>query len=230
MGAKLANALGEWCARSGFHVLTGGGGGVMTSVSRAFAETCERERRAQECGLALAVLPGLPAAHAEEWASVREKVTSKLLVDQSNGSLSFSVITGSSEPDEAIVPPQGYPNDFVDVAVRTHLPSSGTAADSILARTHICVLSSDVLVALPGGPGTASEVRLALQYGIPVCRFLGSDGSIQSLSGTEASRAPLCKDLDTMQEFVLAALRGEFKRPPKKRFMRTNTLERNLSG
>ena len=33
------------------------------------------------------------------------------------------------------------------------------------SRNHIIVLSADHVVALPGGPGTRSEVELALDYG-----------------------------------------------------------------
>merc|ERR1712032_1606993 len=91
---KLARSLGEWCARCGFHILTGGGGGVPTSVSRAFAHG--RGVESGNAGLVLAVLPGLPAARASEWRTAREEVTSKLLVDQSTGSLQYSVELGGS--------------------------------------------------------------------------------------------------------------------------------------
>jgi hypothetical protein len=47
---------------------------------------------------------------------------------------------------------------FVELAVQTHLPASGGAGLSALSRNHINALTADVIVALPGGPGTASEV------------------------------------------------------------------------
>jgi uncharacterized protein (TIGR00725 family) len=46
-----AQGLGRWLAREGVHLLTGGGGGVMAAVSRAFVAV--RRRR----GRALGVLP-----------------------------------------------------------------------------------------------------------------------------------------------------------------------------
>ena len=46
-----AAALGRWLAGEGVHLLTGGGGGVMAAVSRAFHETPERR------GLVIGVLP-----------------------------------------------------------------------------------------------------------------------------------------------------------------------------
>lgn len=108
----------------GVHLLTGGGGGVMESVSRAFAEV---EGRA---GLVVGVLPGYAAS-------------------------------GEGAPP-------GYPNPWVELAVRTHLDARGAGGSDIMSRNHVNILSSDVVVALPGGEGTASEVTLALRYGRPL--------------------------------------------------------------
>ncbi len=46
-----ASQLGAWLAKIGVHLLTGGGDGVMASVSRAFYETSGRK------GLVIGVLP-----------------------------------------------------------------------------------------------------------------------------------------------------------------------------
>lgn len=43
--------LGQWLAAEGVHLLTGGGGGVMNAVSRAFFETKNRS------GVVLGILP-----------------------------------------------------------------------------------------------------------------------------------------------------------------------------
>ena len=121
----LAVPLGRYLARLGAHLLTGGGTGVMTSVSRAFAEVEDR------AGLVIGVLPlegvgGEPGRSAE------------------------------------------YPNPWVEVPIRTHLGKLG--ADPF-SRNHINVLTSDVVVALPGSSGTASEVTLAIEYGRPLVLF-----------------------------------------------------------
>lgn len=50
----LAAPLGRWIARRGYHLLTGGGGGVMAAVSEAFASVTERQ------GLVIGVLKGFP--------------------------------------------------------------------------------------------------------------------------------------------------------------------------
>ncbi|MGF1464950.1 MAG: molybdenum cofactor carrier protein [Sandaracinaceae bacterium] len=123
----LATAVGTWIARSGWHLLTGGGAGVMAAVSAAYVAV---EGRA---GLCLGVLPG--------------------------------AVEG-----EAYRAPEGYPNPHLEVVIRTHLP--GRSADGLArtSRNHINVLSADLVVALPGGAGTRSEVVLALRYGRPVMR------------------------------------------------------------
>ncbi len=82
-------------------------------------------------------------------------------------------------------PPPGYPNRWVDIAIRTHLPRRGAEGADTLSRNHINILSSDVIVALPGGPGTRTEVELALRYGQPLIAFLGSgDGAIDGIDRT----------------------------------------------
>ena len=68
-------------------------------------------------------------------------------------------------------PKAGYPNEFVELPIYTHLPLSGNDGQHDLSRNHINILSSAAIVALPGGPGTASEVELALSYDKPVIGF-----------------------------------------------------------
>src|SRR4029077_2771223 len=65
------------------------------------------------------------------------------------------------------------PNPFVDIAIRTQLPLSGDEGTAPLSRNHINVLSADLVVGLPGGGGTRSEMELALRYERPVVAFLG---------------------------------------------------------
>lgn len=60
----------------------------------------------------------------------------------------------------------------------THLPLSGPFGTEDRSRNHISILSSDVVVALPGGDGTSSELQLA-----PVASS-GSDGIHDELSIT----------------------------------------------
>ena len=119
---ELAEPLGQAIARMGCHLLTGGGGGTMAAVSRAFVMTHPRAGQ------------------------------------------SIGILRGSS--DGTAVP--GYPNPFVEIPIRTHLDESGTEGRSPKSRNHLNVLTAEVVVALPGGPGTQSEIELAVGYGRPV--------------------------------------------------------------
>ena len=60
--------------------------------------------------------------------------------------------------------PPGYPNAFTEIILRTHLPDSGSQGKRVSSRNHIIVLSANIVIALPGGPGTRSEIELALEY------------------------------------------------------------------
>jgi len=123
-----ARPIGELIASLGVNLLTGGGGGVMRAVSRAFTG-CRGAR-----GVCIGVLPC------------------------------------ASEDDRGSLKP-GYPNEFVEIAIRTHLPHSGTRGTEDLSRNHINILSSAAIVALPGEAGTLSEVALALRYDKPVAAY-----------------------------------------------------------
>jgi uncharacterized protein (TIGR00725 family) len=125
---ELARPVGELLAELGVNLLTGGGHGVMTAVSRAFV------RSPRASGISIGVIP---------CASLSNRARQK----------------------------PGYPNPFVELPIFTHLPLSGDEGTADLSRNHINVLTSDAIVALPGGDGTASEVTLARRYGKPVMMF-----------------------------------------------------------
>jgi len=158
--AELAAPLGSWLAARGVHLLTGGGGGTMAAVARAFVSVPDRK------GLAIGVIPG----------------------DE----------TGRRGA------PAGYPNESIELPVYTHLPYSGTRGTDPLSRNHINVLSSDVIVALPGSHGTAAEVRLAVRYGRPIIACVRASGDIPDLPPD----VPTATDLATIQEFVNRNLPG----------------------
>ena len=127
-----ARRVGAWIARAGYHLLTGGGEGVMAEVTEAFVGVPDRP------GQAIGILPGIRGG------------------------------TGGAGPGEA---PPGYPNPWVEIAIRTHLGARGARGGDPDSRNHVNVLTSDVVIVLPGGEGTASEARLALRYGRPAGRL-----------------------------------------------------------
>lgn len=62
----------------------------------------------------------------------------------------------------------GYPNPWVEIPIVTPLTigNGGT-----VSRNHVNILSSDVIIALPGSSGTIDEVTLALRFGKPIMCF-----------------------------------------------------------
>jgi uncharacterized protein (TIGR00725 family) len=141
--ARVSEPLGKRLALEGFHLLTGGGGGVMEAVTEAFVQVPPGNGPGQRKGLAIGIVPGR--------------------------------ITGN-----AYKPKNGYPNEFVELAIRTHLPLSGRDGKQPLSRNHINVLTSDYVVVLPGGDGTRTEAELCKDYNKPT-RVLNSANDIDDL-------------------------------------------------
>ena len=81
----------------------------------------------------------------------------------------------------AAEPPPGYPNQWVDIGIQTHLHLSGALGQEPMSRNHINVLSASAVIALPGGPGTVSEVCLAHTYGKPVIVYHGEMSPLEGV-------------------------------------------------
>ena len=152
-------------AEMGVHLLTGGGGGAMESVSRAFYETPGRR------GCVIGILP-------------------------------------SAEGDPLRRPKPGYPNRWVEIPIATHLPLSGEHGQDDPSRNHINILSADAVVALPGGSGTLSEVKLALRYEKPVVAFLEDRAELPEIP----EQVPVVGEVAGVRSFLDRCLEA---RPPK---------------
>jgi uncharacterized protein (TIGR00725 family) len=99
---------------------------------------------------------------------VMAEVTRAFVATPSRAGLALAVLPGDAASGE---PPSGYPNPWVELAIRTHLPARGQHGADPDSRNHLNVLTADALIALAGGPGTRSELELAVRYGKPVCAF-----------------------------------------------------------
>ncbi len=129
--AEFSIPLGYWIAEQGFHLVNGGGGGVMEGVARGY-QSFPGTR-----GMVLGILPAsAPCTTAEERSS--------------------------------FTPQSGYPNPYINIPIRTHLPLSGSKGKETGSRNHIVVLTADIVIALPGAEGTRSEIQLCLEYKKPV--------------------------------------------------------------
>ncbi|GMH44042.1 hypothetical protein BSKO_11976 [Bryopsis sp. KO-2023] len=113
--------------------------------------------------------------------------------------LVIGVIPGKTLLDGTVVNPSGYPNEWVELPIQTHL--SGMGDSEAMTRNHINILTSGVVVALPGGEGTAHEVRLARKYRKPVVAYMGSDGEIVGLRLDEEG-VPVARTLEEVQRAV----------------------------
>ena len=154
---ERSSQIGRWLAIEGVHLLSGGGGGVMASVSEAFCNTQQRR------GLVIGIIP---CRH------------------------------------DSMDPMPGYPNRWVEIPIFTHLPLSGIRGSDPLSRNHINILSSDVIIALPGSAGTASETRLAVAYKRPIAAYLDSPDQIPKL----AEQIPVLMAFEDVQDFVRSNL------------------------
>ena len=84
------------------------------------------------------------------------------------GIIPSNSICSSPVERESYMPPSDYPNPYTEVTIRTHLHLTGALGKNIASRNHIIILSADTVIALPGGPGTQSEIELAIEYKKPL--------------------------------------------------------------
>lgn len=190
---ELAVPLGRRLARLGVHLLTGGGSGVMESVSRGFAEVQERT------GLVIGVLPFSQPGAGEGGAGAGP-----------GGPENLPGRTGDPPMGSTGVIPSGYPNPWIEIAIRTHLGQDGAEFSS---RNHVNVLTSDVVVALPGSVGTASEIALSVRYGRPVVLF-GDLDRARSLPAEVAAARTLEQVIAFVREHVGPSRTGDYRGEP----------------
>jgi uncharacterized protein (TIGR00725 family) len=156
----LGRDIGELLAGLGVNLLTGGGRGVMTSVSRAFVQA-SRNR-----GVCIGIIP----CYSE---------------------------TERSRPRD------GYPNQYVELAIYTHLPHSGLRGREDLSRNHINILSSVAVIALPGEHGTVTE-SLAVDYKKPVIAYSRQKHLVEHFSKS----VPRATTMREVEEFLGRHLAG----------------------
>ena len=114
--------------------------------------------------------------------------------------LTIGVIPGSyAEETKKYARPDGYPNQWAEIVISTHLPWSGAKGTDERSRNHINILSSDIVILLPGGKGTASEAELAIRYDKPVVAWLEDRLQIPGLN----PEVPVVLEFEKVIEFVM---------------------------
>ena len=121
-----------------------------------------------------------------------------------------------------ILPDGADANPFVEVPIYTQLSAESDASQEAWrwSRNHINVRSSTVVVALPGGSGTASELALAAAgpHKRPCLAFMGRDGRLptfERLSDPEVivaasgARIPVAMDISEVNTFLVSVASRE---------------------
>lgn len=165
--------------------------GSGTEAHRELAEPLGRCLAARGCHLLTGAGAGAMRAVAEAFVSTPGRV-----------GLSIGVVPGWIDDRGAHHDKPGYPNAFVEIAIRTHLPLSGEQGEDPRSRNHVNVLSASAVVIVPGGAGTRSEAVLAERYGRAVIAF-GPPEAFATFPPT-LPRAPRLADVERFLDHVLA--------------------------
>ena len=113
---------------------------------------------------------------------------------------------------------EGYPNDWVEIPIRTHLPGKkklpgqkkGDVVDTPKdhnSRNYINVLTASAVIGLPGGKGTLAEIELAVEHKRPCVTFLDDEGQIDGLSESEFRDKIQNADEAKLNKFLKAVLK-----------------------
>lgn len=103
-------------------------------------------------------------------------------------------------PDATLgfVPKENYPNPWVEIAITSPLPTFDGSDPHQISRNYICVLSSDLLVALPGNKGTRNEIALAIRFQKPLILFAPETEMLDF-----SSSLPRTSSLAKVQQFII---------------------------
>lgn len=133
---------------------------------------------------------------------VMRAVSRAFIENRPGKGICIGVLPCASETDRA-TPKEDYPNEFVELPIRTHLPRSGEEGLDDLSRNHINILSCDAIVALPGGAGTASELTLCARYAKPAIAYSADKDQLTNLPAS----IPRVDDINDVERFLRDCLK-----------------------
>lgn len=108
----------------------------------------------------------------------------------------IGIIPTTRDENGHFIERNGYPNKFIEIPIVTPLPVSDPAIPDLINRNHVNILSSDVIIALPGGVGTANEIELAIKFKKPLILL-----DPNNVNGCPSS-VPRAKTLDEIEKFI----------------------------
>lgn len=172
----LSGEVGAIIAEGGYHLLTGGGAGVMEAVSRAYS-------RANPQGLVIGIIRADKGAHLVPQGGVRTYRPSAV-----NPYVEVPIFTH-------------LPDSTLNSRIQCSAPGCNVIPcdehRNLRSRNHINVLTADAVVVLPGGSGTLTELQFAYEYQwSPIFLCLGP-GSVAEYSAAQLAakfpKARLCQ-------------------------------------
>ena len=85
--------------------------------------------------------------------------------------ISIGVIPTDLTQEGIYHPKDGYPNKYIELSIISPLGTYTGETKAQLSRNHINIMTSNIIVALPGHRGTLNEVMLAYIYSKPTILF-----------------------------------------------------------
>jgi uncharacterized protein (TIGR00725 family) len=167
--------------------------GVMGSSEHAHADL------AGPLGALIASLPVHMLTGAGQGAM--ESVSAAFVKVKDRAGLCIGIVPAESL-DQPLVTPEGYPNEHVELAIRTHLIRKQPTLWDGLTRNHVNILTADVVIALPGSHGTRHEIEVSVRFGKPTAAFLHRKDEMDALPET----VRYCATIGDVREFLKEAL------------------------
>lgn len=128
-------------------------------------------------------------------------VSKAFATKKNRAGLCIGVVPAESVDHPARTRP-GYPNDWVELPIYTHLVAKQPLLWDGLTRNHINILTANAVIALPGSTGTAHEIAIACRYGRPTAAFFHREDEMDALPETVRH----CATLDEVRAFLETAL------------------------
>jgi len=90
-----------------------------------------------------------------------------------------------------------YPNPYVEIPITTQLAEKSMVDRMPFSRNIVNILSSDVIVALPGYHGTKNEVGLSLMFDTPIILF-GPEPEFEKFP----QNAKIVEKIESVEDFI----------------------------